>query len=157
MNASFPDLADAPSDAWVPDDEVFTCVQVIDETHDVRTFVLRLHDGARSFRYRPGQFVTLALDIDGERLHRCYTLSSSPTRPDTLAITVKRVVGGRVSNWLHDHLRPGGLLSLTGPAGQFCFPAGPVAAPARGQLYLSAGSGVTPGMPAPGCVPAPTR
>lgn len=144
MNASFPDLADAPSDAWVPDDEVFTCVQVIDETHDVRTFVLRLHDGARSFRYRPGQFVTLALDIDGERLHRCYTLSSSPTRPDTLAITVKRVVGGRVSNWLHDHLRPGGLLSLTGPAGQFCFPAGPVAAPARGQLYLSAGSGVTP-------------
>ena len=49
----------------MPDDEVFTCVQVIDETHDVRTFVLRLHDGARSFRYRPGQFVTLALDIDG--------------------------------------------------------------------------------------------
>ncbi len=144
MNDSFPDLADAPSDAWVPDDEHFTCVQVIDETHDVRTFVLRLQDGARSFRYRPGQFVTLALDIDGERLHRCYTLSSSPTRPDTLAITVKRVPGGRVSNWLHAHLRPGSRLSLTGPAGQFCFPAGPVAVPARGQLYLSACSGVTP-------------
>ena len=45
---------------------------------------------------------------------------------------------------LHEHLRPGSRLSLTGPAGQFCFPAGPVAAPARGQLYLSAGSGVTP-------------
>ncbi|NDY91771.1 hybrid-cluster NAD(P)-dependent oxidoreductase [Ideonella livida] len=139
-----PDLADAPAPAWRPDDEGFLCVQVIDETPDVRTFVLRLEGAARSFHYRPGQFVTLALEIDGERVNRCYTLSSSPTRPDTLAITVKRVPGGRVSNWLHDHLRPGTRLDLTGPAGAFCFPPGPVSAPARGQLYLSGGSGITP-------------
>jgi ferredoxin-NADP reductase len=144
MTAIYPDLADAPAPVWEADDEVFVCLRVIDETPDVRTFVLRLLEAPRSFRYRPGQFVTLALDLDGERVMRCYTLSSSPTRPGTLAITVKRVPGGRVSNWLHDHLRPGGRVSVTGPAGQFCFPAGPVAVPARGQLYLSAGSGVTP-------------
>lgn len=144
MNAIYPDLADAPAPVWEADDEVFVCLRVIDETPDVRTFVLRLNDGDRSFRYRPGQFVTLALDIDGERVMRCYTLSSSPTRPGTVAITVKRVPGGRVSNWLHDHLRPGDRIAVTGPAGQFCFPSGPVSAPARGQLYLSGGSGITP-------------
>jgi ferredoxin-NADP reductase len=59
-------------------------------------------------------------------------------------ITVKRVPGGQVSNWLHEHMRPGVRLSANGPAGAFCFPPGPVKAPARGQLYLSGGSGITP-------------
>jgi ferredoxin-NADP reductase len=143
MSVSYLDLADAPPPAWGGDDEWLECVRVRDETHDVRSFVLRPLE-ARSFRYRPGQFITLRLDIDGERVFRCYTLCSSPTRPDTLTITVKRVPGGRVSNWLHEHLRPGMRLSATGPAGAFCFPPGPVQAPARGQLYLSGGSGITP-------------
>lgn len=137
------DLAEAPAPVWGPDDEWLECVGVRDETHDVRSFVLRPVQ-ARSFRYRPGQFITLRLDIDGELVNRCYTLCSSPTRPDTLTITVKRVPGGRVSNWLHEHLRPGKRLSVTGPAGSFCFPPGPVKVPARGQLYLSGGSGITP-------------
>jgi ferredoxin-NADP reductase len=143
MTVSYLDLAEAPAPAWGPDDEWLECVRVRDETHDVRSFVLRPVE-PRSFRYRPGQFITLRLDIDGEEVNRCYTLCSSPTRPDTLTITVKRVPGGRVSNWLHEHMRPGKRLSATGPAGSFCFPPGPVQVPARGQLYLSGGSGITP-------------
>ncbi|MCM5680527.1 FAD-binding oxidoreductase [Schlegelella sp. S2-27] len=143
MTASYYDLSEAPAPPWGPDDEWLECVRVRDETHDVRSFVFRPVQ-ARTFRYRPGQFITLRLDIDGEPVHRCYTLCSSPTRPDTVTITVKRVPGGRVSNWLHDHMRPGQRLSVTGPAGSFCFPPGPVLAPARGQLYLSGGSGITP-------------
>lgn len=143
MTASFPDLAEATPTAWGPDDEWLECVQVRDETHDMRSFVLRAVP-SRTFRYRPGQFITLRLEIDGEVVNRCYTLCSSPTRPDTASITVKRVPGGRVSNWLHDHLRPGQRLSATGPSGSFCFPAGPVQVPACGQLYLSGGSGITP-------------
>lgn len=141
--ASFPDLADRPAPAWGEDDEWLECVRVRDETHDVRSFVLRPVE-PRSFRYRPGQFITLRLEIGGELVHRCYTLCSTPTRPDTLTITVKRVPGGQVSNWLHDHLRPGHRLAATGPAGHFCFPSGPVKVPERGQLYLSGGSGITP-------------
>jgi ferredoxin-NADP reductase len=143
MTVSYLDLAEAPAPVWSSDDEWLECVRVRDETHDVRSFVLRSVQ-ARSFRYRPGQFITLSLDIDGERVNRCYTLCSSPTRPDTLTITVKRVPGGQVSNWLHEHLRPGTRLSATGPSGSFCFPPGPVKVPARGQLYLSGGSGITP-------------
>jgi len=143
MTVSTLDLAQAHAAAWGPDDEWLECVRVREETHDVRSFMLRSVE-ARSFRYRPGQFITLSLDIDGERVNRCYTLCSSPTRPDTVMITVKRVPGGKVSNWLHEHLRPGMRLSATGPAGSFCFPAGPVQVPMRGQLYLSGGSGITP-------------
>ena len=143
MNVSHIDLAQAHASVWGLDDEWLECVQVRDETHDVRSFVLRAVE-SRGFRYRPGQFMTLNLEIEGVRVNRCYTLCSSPTRPDTLNITVKRVPGGLVSNWLHDRLRPGMRLSATGPAGTFCFPPGPVKVPARAQLYLSGGSGITP-------------
>src|SRR5688572_14693673 len=82
-------------------DDTLICRAVRQETHDVKTFLLAAPD-ARLFRYAPGQFITLELDIDGQTINRCYTLSSTPTRPDMVSITVKRVPGGPVSNWLHD-------------------------------------------------------
>ena len=131
-----------PPIAWdAGEDEGLYCVAIHDETHDVRTFTFRTQP-ARRFAYRPGQFVTLALEIDGERVNRCYTLSSSPTRPDSLSITVKRVPGGKVSNWLHDRLKPGMTLSVLGPAGDFYLSA----RPPQPLLLLSAGSGITPMM-----------
>lgn len=115
------------------------CVAIRSETHDVKTFSFRLLD-AVSARYHPGQFICLELLLDGEPLHRNYTLSSSPSRPDLLAITVKRVAGGRVSNWLNDRLRVGDQLRARAPAGEFhC-----EAAPLDRLLLLSAGSGITP-------------
>lgn len=121
-------------------DEELICRRVRDETHDVKTFVLAPRE-PRLFRYLPGQFITLQLLIDGEEINRCYTVSVPPTRPDLLAITVKRHPGGPVSNWLHDHLRPGATLRVVGPAGEFSCFARP---PASKYLFLSAGSGITP-------------
>ncbi|WP_265282041.1 hybrid-cluster NAD(P)-dependent oxidoreductase [Verminephrobacter aporrectodeae] len=131
--------APAPQPWCAERDETLRCVQIRQETHDVRTFVLGA-DAPRSFRYLPGQFITLELDIAGRRMNRCYTLSSTPTRPDLVSITVKRVAGGPVSNWLHDALRVDMALSVRGPGGAFsCF-----AAPAQRYLFLSGGSGITP-------------
>lgn len=136
-------------------DDTLVCVRVRPETHDVKTFVFDA-PAPRRFAYLPGQFITLSLPIgpEGEVLHRCYTLSSSPTRPDRLSITVKRVPNGRVSNWLHDHLRAGMRLSANGPAGEFsCFAEGDAAQPwklggkgPQSYLFISGGSGITPVM-----------
>jgi ferredoxin-NADP reductase len=84
--------------------------------------------------------VTLELAIDGETINRCYTISSSPTRPHTISITVKRVPGGKVSNWLHDNLQAGAQVRVLGPSGEFTC----ARHPARKYLFLSAGSGITP-------------
>lgn len=125
---------------WESDvEEMLVCCDVRDETHDVKTFWFRSPQG-RTFVFEPGQFVTLELEIDGEHINRCYTISSSPTRPHTLAITVKRVPGGTVSNWLHDHLGKGMSIRVLGPAGEFTC----ARHPAKKFLFLSAGSGVTP-------------
>jgi ferredoxin-NADP reductase len=125
---------------WDSDsDDVLICSQVRCETLDVKTFVFRAPE-ARAFVFEPGQFITVELDIDGECVNRCYTISSSPTRPHMLAITVKRVAGGIVSNWLHDNLIAGGTVRALGPAGAFTC----ARHPARKFLFLSAGSGITP-------------
>ncbi len=120
-------------------EETLLCCQVRQETADVKSFYFRSRAG-HAFQFSPGQFLTFELDIDGERLNRCYTISSPPTRPHTLSITVKRVPGGKASNWLHDCLEVGDPLRVLGPAGVFSS----ALHPAERYLFLSAGSGITP-------------
>lgn len=115
------------------------CVGIVDDTHDTRCFRFRPVAGA-VWPYRAGQFMTLILPMAGGAVRRNYTISSSPTRPEILEITVKRVPGGLGSNWLHDNLKPGDELTVDGPSGRFCL--GDTAD--RGILMLAAGSGITP-------------
>lgn len=111
------------------------CRAVLPVTRDVTTFVLAPPE-PRPFSFLPGQYLTVTTPAGS----RCYTISSPPTRPHLLAITVKRSPGGEVSNWLHDGLRPEGRISATGPYGGFSC----AAHPAPSYLFLSAGSGITP-------------
>ena len=115
------------------------CRAVTQETPDVRTFHFAAERPAQ-FRFEPGQFLTLELPIDGAAVHRCYTISSPPTRPETVSISAKRVPQGPASNWLHDAMRPGLSLRATGPAGEFVLPR----APSGKLLFLSGGIGATP-------------
>ena len=123
------------------DSSTLVCRQVQDVTHDVKTFLFE-PDPPSVFQHEPGQFITLALQIDGRPISRCYTISTPPTRPHLLGITVKRQPGGLVSNWLHDTMAPGRRISADGPFGVFT----PVRHPSDKYLFLSGGSGITPVM-----------
>ena len=136
------DVAVQAPDYWGDDDEgVLVCRRVLDITHDVKSFHF-VTEGTQTFQFQPGQFVTLRLDIGGEQFTRCYTISSPPTRPHVISITVKRVIGGTVSNWLHDNLVPGIRIVAQPPLGSFTLSDNP----APRYLFLSAGSGITPVM-----------
>lgn len=120
-------------------DGFLTCVDVVDITHDVRSFSFQLPGGMR-LQHDPGQYLTFTFVIDGVAVERCYTISSSPSRSEWPTITVKRIPGGPVSNWLHDQLRVGDTVRSSGPYGVFS----QVLHPAEKYLFLSAGSGITP-------------
>jgi len=120
-------------------------VSVQNETHDVKTFVLE--PNARFGTFLAGAHVSLHVSVNGRRLERSYSLSSAPWTGGApgskrrIALTVKRVPGGVVSNHLHDAIAPGDVLELSAPAGQF------VLGPGGDKiLMLSAGSGITPVM-----------
>jgi ferredoxin-NADP reductase len=124
---------------WDDSELALMCRRTIQVTHDVRTFVLEPL-AAVPQEQLPGQYLTITVGIDGMEVQRCYTVSSPPTRPGALTITVKRVPGGPVSNWLHDHLQAGATLRAAGPFGRFTMSEHP----ATKYLFLSAGSGITP-------------
>lgn len=93
-----------------------------------------------SFRYRAGQFLTFEVPWGDTPLFRCYSLSSSPDCDDEHVVTVKRIAGGRVSNWFHDVLREGAVLRVQPPAGRFVLRPGSE----RPLALFGAGSGITP-------------
>lgn len=116
-----------------------TVTAIVDETADTKTIRLSA-DSPLLFHYQPGQFITLHLNIGGQEVKRSYSIASSPSRPYNLEITVKKVPGGLVSNWLHAQLRIGDRLTLKGPMGRFsCFNH-----PAPKLLLIAAGSGIVP-------------
>ncbi|MGI3168306.1 2Fe-2S iron-sulfur cluster-binding protein [Pseudooceanicola sp. C21-150M6] len=130
-----------PTLAFWDDKEPLECVGVLPEGPNVVTFTFQAPSGAM-FLYKPGQFVTLELPVTGGPLHRTYTISSSPSRPTSLSITVKAQEGSIGTRWMLDNLRPGMRLKAIGPGGTFSY----INHPAEKFLFISAGSGITPMM-----------
>ncbi len=129
------------SQIWANGRHLVRCARIVRETWDVMTFCF-VADESTLFFFKPGQFVTLELDIDGRQVMRSYTISSSPSLPYNFNITVKRSPGGVVSNWLHDNLKEGQKIAVHGPTGNFnC-----IDFPAAKVLLLSGGVGITPVM-----------
>lgn len=119
-----------------------TVVDVIDETHDARSFVVRAQtDDTAGFDYRAGQFLTIRIPDRGRGTARCYSLSSSPHVDGTehLKFTVKRVAGGSGSNWICDEVSAGDVLEILPPTGIFS----PTSLD-ESVVLVAGGSGITP-------------
>jgi nitric oxide dioxygenase len=126
----------------------YRVVRRIDEAADVISLVLQPADGGPLPTIAPGQYVSVFVDLpNGDRQPRQYTVSSTAVRT-RLQITVLRVRGvngapdGRVSSYLHDHVKVGDVLDVSAPAGDF------VLTPTEAPLLLaSAGAGITTVLP----------
>jgi ferredoxin-NADP reductase len=117
-----------------------TVARVVDETPDTRSYVLDIPpELEETFVYAAGQFCTFRATIDGEPLVRCYSMSSSPDLDEPFTTTVKRVPGGRMSNWVNDTVAPGAVIDVLRPTGLFVLHdrAAPIVA-------FAGGSGITP-------------
>jgi ferredoxin-NADP reductase len=113
---------------------------VVDETADTRSFVLEVPAALReAFAYAAGQFCTFRATLGGEPVVRCYSMSSSPDTGEPLTTTVKRVAGGKMSNWMNDALAPGDTIEVMRPAGLFVLRDTEVPI-----VAFAGGSGITP-------------
>ncbi len=115
---------------------------VIDETPDARSFVFDVSpELAPLYRYKAGQVLTFQVVLPEETILRCYSLSSAPEIDGKPKVTVKRVEGGRGSNWFNDCLAVGASIPVLPPAGLF------VLRDASSPLcFFAGGSGITPVM-----------
>ena len=115
--------------------------RTFDEVQNVRTLRLVAMDGgALPLMYQPGQFLTIAVEHEGKRIKRSYTIASSPTVRDYLEVTVKREENGIVSRVLHDTVQEGGILDISAPFGKFTF----TGEEANSIVLIGGGVGITP-------------
>jgi ferredoxin-NADP reductase len=123
-------------------------VEVVPETDDAATLVIKTGWGFRA-DYQPGQYVGIGVDIDGRFHWRSYSISSTPESASaarrergTFTVTVKAMPEGFMSEHLVRGLRPGTIVRLALPQGDFVLPDPP---PAK-VLFWTGGSGITPVM-----------
>ena len=115
------------------------CVDVRDEAKDVKTFTF-VTESQQLWIYQPGQFMTFEIPYGDSWLRRSYSISSSPTQPYSLDITIKRIKDGKGSSWFHENMKPGVTINARGPHGQFTV----LNSSARKIVMLAAGVGITP-------------
>jgi stearoyl-CoA 9-desaturase NADPH oxidoreductase len=104
---------------------------------DMLALTLCCNGNARD--WQPGQHVQLFLEQAGVRLSRSYSLTAVHGN-GRIELAIKRHAGGRLSNYLLDHLPVGQVLELGQAAGTLHWPQDAEA----GVVLLAAGSGLTP-------------
>ena len=141
---SFRDLlADGGSDsaagpAW-PAFRELRVTEVVPESAHVSSIYLAAVDGTALPAALAGQYLTLRITGAGQPAPvRSYSLSSAPGT-GTYRISVKQEPHGTASTYLNRSLRPGAVLDVAAPRGEFVLDdgTGPI-------LLISAGIGVTP-------------
>src|SRR6185295_12347318 len=86
---------------------------IVHETKDAISLVFE--QPSPKIEYKAGQFLTLLANIQGKEVRRAYSLCSSPFVDSDLAVSVKRVENGLMSNYLPDQLKPGQTLKVMEP------------------------------------------
>ncbi|SKC57754.1 ferredoxin--NADP reductase [Ohtaekwangia koreensis] len=114
---------------------------IINETKDAITIVFDQPAG-KKINYKSGQFLTLIVNVQGKEVRRAYSLCSSPFIDNDLAVTVKRVEQGLMSNWLPDNIKEGQTIKVMEPMGQFTTEFD--AKRKRHIVMFAGGSGITP-------------
>lgn len=97
--------------------------------------------GLKKIKYLAGQYLTVQIRINGRRYVRPYSFSSSPSVDSTLDITVKRVLGGIVSNYINDHIKVDDVIEVLEPLGDFAFQ---LNTELKSVVFWGIGSGITP-------------
>ncbi len=115
---------------------------IIKETNDAISVSFKNGNFFKKLKYKPGQFLTIHVPIDKKIHKRAYSFSSNPYTDKDLKITIKRVEGGLVSNFVHNSLEVGDKLEVNPPAGSFCIE--PKSGAEKQYVLFAGGSGITP-------------
>ena len=93
----------------------------------------------KDFIYKAGQFLIFEKEINGKKVKREYSFSSSPNE-ELISITAKKIEGGLFSKYLNESIQPNDVLKVTGPKGNF------IVEPLNNKKYVAfaGGSGITP-------------
>ena len=98
----------------------------------------------QAIHFCAGQFITLAIEIDGELIKRPYSICSSPDQKGVISIGVRALNNGAMSTYLNTVLRSGDTIGAYGPSGNYGLKSS--SEPSQHTVCVAGGSGITPQM-----------
>ena len=129
-----------------PQAQYLVVKEIVEHSPDMKSFLLS-PDPARGTKslawFSAGQYIVVALNVDGKTVSRPYSIASSPRDAlnGTLRITVKRVADGVASGYMLDNWMVGTQVIASAPLGEFTYE--PLR-DAKNVIGIAGGSGVTP-------------
>jgi ring-1,2-phenylacetyl-CoA epoxidase subunit PaaE len=114
--------------------------KIIQETEDSVTLCFK-QPALRKIKYKAGQYITLIVRVNGRKYARPYSFSSAPSVDATLDVTIKKVPGGVVSNYINNELKVGDIVEVFEPMGDFIYNN---VNPKQAIFFWGVGSGITP-------------
>ena len=141
-----PDNATALARALHPKKQFVKVAQIIERAEDTKSFVLVPDEakGTNALAYfGAGKYLTVFEEIEGMKITRAYSISSKPgdALEGRYMLTIKRVDGGLMSNYILDNWAVGTQVSVSAPEGHFEYQ--PLR-DAENVICLAGGSGITP-------------
>ena len=117
--------------------------KVVKLNKDAVAIYLEIPDELKeTFKYTQGQFLSIQVDINGEKYRREYSICSSPYYENDLVISSKKIGNGIVSNYLYDSLKEGDTFESYPPQGKFYTELNPYNE--KNYFLIGGGSGITP-------------
>ncbi|MEM6613320.1 MAG: 2Fe-2S iron-sulfur cluster-binding protein [Cyanobacteria bacterium P01_C01_bin.72] len=136
-------------DTW-KDWRDFKIVKKQPESKEITSFYFQPVDGREIPQFKPGQYLTIKLDVpDRDRpVIRTYSLSDYPESLDYYRLSIKRegspkgldVPPGVASNFMHDQIKEGSIIPCKPPNGKFYLEVDH----SRPAVLISNGVGITP-------------
>jgi ferredoxin-NADP reductase/MOSC domain-containing protein YiiM len=121
----------------------FVIDEIVTETEDIKSFWLMPADKKGVGGYRPGQFLTCRLELEGgEKVIRTWTISHFEPLGTRYRISVKKIPNGKASTHLHERMKKGSRLEIKPPNGSFVLDRSAF----QSTALISAGIGITPMM-----------
>lgn len=115
--------------------------EIVDHTYDIKEIKIRLTN-PKEVDFKPGQYMQLHSKKYAkvkQVVSRAYSISSSPDHKDYIQLIIRRVPEGLCTTWVHDHMKMGEEVELTGPFGDFY-----IQDTQADMLFVAGGSGLAP-------------
>lgn len=123
-----------------------TIIEIINETTDTKTFVLKFPIHIANISYEPGQYLTLCWKNNNKTIDkRNYSITKWVPDNNIVHITIKRIENGAYSRLLFDKAQVGDILTVDNIAGFFTLPTD--ISHIKQVCFIVAGSGITPVIP----------
>ena len=116
----------------------------INECEDACTLILtpKNPEDEKLFLYKPAQFLSFHIEIDGKKMMRSYSISSCPLIREDLTTSIKKLPYGKASSYLVDGIKENDVIYSSRPQGRFFKM--PETLKPRHYLMVAGGSGITP-------------